>query len=35
MAANYYCSDTSSSGRIKIFYDFDTDENDKIIKEII
>ena len=35
MTANYYCSNTSCEDQIKIIYDFNSDENDKIIKEVI
>ena len=34
MAANYYCADTSYSGRIKIIYDLEAEDNERVIKEI-
>ena len=34
MAANYYCSDTVCSARIKIIYDLEVDDNGQVIKEI-
>ena len=32
MAANYYCADTSCSGRIKIIYDLEAEDNLDIIR---
>ena len=34
MAANYYYADTSCYGRIKIIYDLEAEDNERVIKEI-